>query len=67
MGMPFGYLVNGYYSREENLRMIVEGRAEVGHNFLAGVATNEYNPDKEIDEMAATLEYALEHEYVQQA
>lgn len=65
MGMPFGYLINGHYSREENLRMIVEGRAEVGHNFLAGVATNEYNPDKEIDEMAATLEYALEQSYVQ--
>ncbi len=65
MGMPFGYLVNGHYSQEENLRMIVEGRAEVGHNFLAGVATNEYNPDKEIDELAATLEYALEHKYVQ--
>ena len=65
MGMPFGYLVNGHYSKEENLRMIVEGRAEVGHNFLAGVATNEYNPDKEIDELAATLEYALEHSYVQ--
>ncbi len=65
MGMPFGYLINGHYSREENLRMIVEGRAEVGHNFLAGVATNEYNPDKEIDELAATLEYALEHSYVQ--
>lgn len=65
MGMPFGYLVNGHYSREENLRMILEGRAEVGHNFLAGVATNEYNPDKEIDALAATLEYALEHSYVQ--
>ena len=65
MGMPFGYLVNGHYSCEENLRMIVEGRAEVGHNFLAGVATNEYNPNKEIDELAATLEYALEHKYVQ--
>lgn len=65
MGMPFGYLVNGHYSREENLRMIIEGRAEVGHNFLAGVATNEYNPNREIDELAATLEYALEHSYVQ--
>lgn len=65
MGMPFGYLVNGHYSREENLRMIVEGRAEVGHNFLAGVATNEYDPDGEIDALASTLEYALEHKYTQ--
>lgn len=49
MGMPIGYLISGHYFQEENLRMIVEGRAEVGSNFLAGVATDEYNPDKEID------------------
>ena len=41
VGMPIGYLVSGAYEREENLRMIVEGRAEVGRNFLAGVATDE--------------------------
>jgi multimeric flavodoxin WrbA len=41
VGMPVGYLVSGAYEREENLRMIVEGRAEVGRNFLAGVATDE--------------------------
>ncbi len=65
MGMPMAYLINGAYEQEENLRTIIEGRAEVGHNFLAGVATNEFAPDKEIDQMAATLEYALEHKYVQ--
>ena len=41
VGMPIGYLISGAYEREENLRMIVEGRAEVGRNFLAGVATDE--------------------------
>ena len=64
MGMPMGYLVSGNYSREFNLQMIIEGRAQVGGNFLAGVATDETNPDVEIDRMAETLNYALEHQYV---
>ncbi len=63
MGMPFGYLVSGAYSKEENLRMILEARAEVGGNFLAGVATNEKDPNREIDRLANTLEYALKKGY----
>jgi len=65
MGMPFGYLVSGNYSREFNLQMIIEGRAEVGGNFLAGIATDEFDPDSEIDAMAKRLAYALEHRYTQ--
>ncbi len=65
MGMPMGYLVDGPYSAEPNLQMIVEGRAEVGGNFLAGVATNEADPDKAIDRMAATLTYAIKRHYTQ--
>ena len=64
MGMPFGYLVSGDYSEEMNLQMILEARAQVGGNFLAGVATDEVNPDESIDKMAASLNYALEHSYV---
>ena len=64
MGMPFGYLVSGAYSKEMNLQMILEARAEVGNNFLAGVATDEENPDVSIDCMAATLNYALENKYL---
>ena len=64
IGMPVGYLVSGDYSREFNLQMIIEGRAEVGHNFLAGVATDEVDPDGAIDRMAQTLSYALENRYV---
>jgi len=64
MGMPIGYLVSGDYSKEFNLQMIIEGRAQVGTNFLAGVATDEYDPDAEIDRMAQTLEYALANKYV---
>ena len=63
MGMPMGYLVSGDYSREFNLQMIIEGRAQVGGNFLAGVATDEFNPDHEIDRMAASLDYALSRTY----
>ncbi len=64
MGMPMGYLVSGNYSEEFNLQMIIEGRAEVGHNFLAGVATDEFSPDAEIDKLSSRLEYALENSYV---
>ena len=64
MGMPFGYLIDGAYSREANLQMIVEGRAQVGGNFLAGVATNETDPDSAVDRMAETLAYALDKKYV---
>ena len=64
MGMPFGYLVSGNLSEEENLRMIIEARAQVGGNFLAGVATDEINPDEEINRLAETLDYAIENKYV---
>ncbi len=64
IGMPVGYLVSGPYSREMNLQMILEGRANVGTNFLAGVATDEENPDKAIDQLAQKLEYALKNSYV---
>ena len=65
MGMPFGYIVSGNYSQEPNLQAIVEGRSQVGCNYLAGVATDEYDPNAEIDKMAAKLEYALSHKYEQ--
>ena len=64
MGMPMGYLISGDYHREMNLQMIVEGRAQVGGNYLAGVATDETNTDRAIDQLAATLEYALQNTYV---
>ena len=64
MGMPMGYIISGNYSEEFNLQMIVEGRAQVGCNFLAGVATDEIDPDAEIDTLAQSLEYALNAGYV---
>ena len=64
IGMPVGYLVSGNYSLESNLQTIMEARAQVGCNFLSGVATDEADTDASIDRMAATLIYALEHSYV---
>ena len=64
MGMPVGYLVDGAYGREMNLQMILEGRAQVGSNFLAGVATNEGDTDAHIDDLARSLDYALDKGYV---
>ena len=64
IGMPVGYLVNGPLSREENLKTILEARAQVGSNFLAGIATNETDPDGAIDALAQKLCYALEHKYL---
>ena len=64
IGMPIGYLVSGNYSLETNLQTIMEARAQVGCNFLSGVATDEADTDASIDRMAATLIYALEHSYV---
>ena len=64
MGMPIGYLVSGNLSREENLRTIIEGRSQVGSNFLAGIASDETDPDGSIDKLAETLSYALENKYV---
>ena len=65
MGMPVAYLISGEYSKEMNLRMILEGRAEVGGNFLAGIASDEIDADKSIDRMADTLMYAVKNSYVQ--
>ena len=61
IGMPVGYLISGSYSWETNLQTILEGRAQVGGNILAGFATDEENTDAAIDRLAHSLSYALEH------
>ncbi len=60
VGMPVGYLVSGEYSKEINLRNILEARAETGGNFLAFVATDEKDTDTQIDTLAKTLNFALD-------
>lgn len=64
IGMPIGYLISGNYALEANLQTIVQARAQVGSNFLAGVATDETDPTTAIDDLADKLCYALEHAYV---
>lgn len=56
-GMPVGYIVYGDLINEPNLRMIIEGRADVGGNYLAGVATDK----KGIIDLAKTLDFALQN------
>ena len=56
MGMPMGYLVCGDLDQEPNLRMIMEARADVGGNFLAGIA----NDGRGVANLAAELAYALQ-------
>ena len=60
VGMPVGYLVSGNYSSEHNLRTVIEARAETGGNFLSGVATDEKDTDRQIDELTKSLTFALE-------
>ena len=62
-GMPVGYLVEGALAREENLRTVIEARAEVGGNPLCGIATDEHSADREIESLVCELAYALEHAY----
>jgi len=65
MGRPAGYIISGKFSTEINLQMVIEGRIQVGGNVPVGIATDEKDPDKEIDMLAANVAYALEHKYSQ--
>ena len=59
MGMPMAALVSGNLPAEENLRNVLESRAETGGNFWCGAASDERDPDAEIDRVALRLAYAL--------
>ena len=60
VGMPIGYLVSGYYSEENNLKTVIEARSETGQNFLCGVASDEFAPETEIENLAKIMTFALE-------
>lgn len=60
-GTPIAYIISGDYRYENNLRMIVEGRSEVGGNYLAGVATDEENTSQQLKGLAESLAFAMEH------
>lgn len=59
MGMPMGYLIRGDYAAEPNLAAIIEGRCEVGGNFLCGTACDA----EQIRALSARLCYALDNAY----
>ncbi len=63
MGRPVAYLISGNYSDETNLQIILEGRGEVGGNFIAGIATDEADTDYNIDKMAENLNYAITYKF----
>lgn len=63
MGRPVGYLVDGDLACEENLRMLMEARAQVGGNALAGIASNRGDPNGQIDRLAHALCYAVTEGY----
>ena len=58
-GKPFAYLVNGDLSGEENLRTVLKARADVGHSFLAGFASDADS----IRDVSLRLSFALEQGY----
>lgn len=60
-GTPIAYLISGDYRYESNLRMIVEGRSEVGGNYLAGVATDEGDTAADIQSLADNLAFAMDN------
>ena len=70
MGSPTAYIVNGAYAQEPNLQMVIEARANVGGNYLCGVAVSDGVEDPvhrtmDVGSLAQLLAYALEKKYRQ--
>ncbi|MEG2454024.1 MAG: NAD(P)H-dependent oxidoreductase [Clostridia bacterium] len=61
VGMPVGYLICGNLLDEENLRCVISGRIEVGHNFFAGVVTTEGDTAKQMAQLVLKMDYALKN------
>ena len=59
-GIPAAYIISGDYRYERNLQNIVDGRAEVGGCYLAGVATDEGDTAGDLSRLASSLEFAME-------
>ncbi|MCI8357197.1 MAG: iron-sulfur protein [Lachnospiraceae bacterium] len=60
-GKPTAYLIDGEFSQEKNLQMILEAKSQMGRNFLAGIATNEGVGADSPAFCADKLAYALTH------
>lgn len=64
MGKPVAYLIDGRLDTEENLKVLMESRAQVGGNALAGIATNQNDPDSEIEKLAHAICYTVKEKYL---
>ena len=67
VGKPAAALVSGNYPAEENLRTVLEARAETGGNFWCGAASDQTDPDREITDVALRLAYALRYGHTRPA
>ena len=63
MGKPVGYLVDGDLANEPNLITLMEARAQVGGNFLAGIAVSGVDVGREVRQLALRICYAADHAY----
>ena len=63
MGKPVGYLVEGDLANEPNLITLMEARAQVGGNFLAGIAVSGTDMEREVNQLALRICYAADHAY----
>ena len=63
MGKPVGYLVEGDLANEPNLITLMEARAQVGGNFLAGIAVSGVDMGREVNQLALRICYAADHAY----
>ena len=63
MGKPVGYLVEGDLANEPNLITLMEARAQVGGNFLAGIAVSGVDMTREVNQLALRICYAADHAY----
>ena len=60
MGTPFAYIIEGDIDSEPNLKKMLMARAQVGGNFLAGLACSH----DQVRKMAAVLGYAMSNSLV---
>ena len=58
-GSPVGYIINGDINKENNLKTILQARAEVGGNYLSGIAYD----NETIKTTIEKLNYSLENNY----
>lgn len=59
-GTPVAYLLVGDYSRESNLQMVLQGRSEVGGNYLCGVVTDAGDVTQNLIKLSKEIEFAME-------